>query len=65
MSEYSPAFQEAMAILRREPLTATDLARLETLEADIRPDEQDKYGDLYEAYFAAADLSIDEINNPA
>jgi len=65
MSQDSPAFQEAFAILKKEPLTMADLTRLEELEADIRPDEQEKYGYLYEGYFAAADLSNDENQNNA
>ncbi|WP_303909474.1 hypothetical protein [Thiohalomonas denitrificans] len=53
MDELSPAFQEAMNILAQQPLPADAEARLEELEKQIRPDEFEPFGDLWEAFEVA------------
>ena len=50
--EPSPAFFEAQAIVAVQPLPANAYERLAALEKEIRPDEVDRFGDLWEAYMA-------------
>ncbi len=49
----SPAFREALAILAQETLPADAEARLAALERKIREDEAERFGDLWEAFYAA------------
>ena len=60
MKLHSKAFTEAMALLDQEPLPADAEARLVALESQIRPDEADQFGDLWEAFTAASDQPIPE-----
>lgn len=53
MREPSVAFREAMILLGQEPLPDDAEARLEDLETKIRPDEFERFGDLWEAFTAA------------
>lgn len=56
MTEPSPAFQEAMNILAQDPLPADAEARLEELEKQIRPEEVEAFGDLWEAFIVAQNV---------
>ena len=51
----SKAFDQAMALLRQIPPPPDVFARLETLRSGIDPDEQDRFGDLFEGALAAMD----------
>ncbi len=53
MNTYSTAFNEAKALLGQIPLPTDAEARLAALESQIRPEEADKFGDLWEAFYAA------------
>lgn len=54
MTDNSPAFKEAQTLLGQDPLPADAEARLEALEKQIRPDEEEQFGDLWEAFIAAS-----------
>jgi len=51
--EPSPAFEAAMAVLGQDPLPADAAKQLAALEGEVRPDERERFGDLWEAYYAA------------
>jgi len=61
-SDMSPAFREAWNILGMEPIPENASKRLEELEKQIRPDEQDRFGDLWEALMASSDVLPEEIS---
>lgn len=54
MQEPSVAFREAMRLLGQDPLPDDAESRLEQLELQIRTDEAERFGDLWEAFLAAA-----------
>ena len=57
-NNYSPAFEEAMRLLGQDPLPEDAESRLEKLEKEIRPDEWERFGDLWEAFRAASDIPL-------
>ena len=49
----SQAFDQALQLLREDPLPSDAFARMEALEQAIDPAESDRFGDLWEALYAA------------
>lgn len=58
--EPSEAFMKAMDLLGQDPLPDDVFDQLDKLEAEIRDDELDMFGDLYEAAFAAGAVERDQ-----
>lgn len=57
----SEAFKAAMTLLSIDPLPDDAEAQLTQLEKEIDADERDRFGDLWEAYYAALDEFPSEI----
>lgn len=51
----SEAFKDAMKLLAIDPLPSDAEVQLSALEKKIDADERDRFGDLWEAYYAALD----------
>jgi len=49
----SQAFDQALQLLREDPLPPDAFTRMEALEQAIDPGEADRFGDLWEALYAA------------
>lgn len=65
MQERSEAFREAMTLLGQEPLPENAESRLQELETKIRPDEAERFGDLWEAFAAATPVKATESRKTA
>ncbi|MGE0388453.1 MAG: hypothetical protein AB7Q97_27325 [Gammaproteobacteria bacterium] len=53
MNTPSPAFDAAQALLRQAPLPADAEDQLAHLERQVRDDEREYFGDLWEAFIVA------------
>ncbi len=49
----SQAFEKALALVRMDPLPTDAYDQMTALEAAIDPSEEDRFGDLWEALYAA------------
>lgn len=57
-STMSPAFQQAVQLLGEQPLPADAEERLAALEAQIEPQEEEAFGDLWEAFLVAQEPPV-------
>lgn len=56
MSAYSPAFQEALEVIRQDPLPENAEQRLEELEKQVTKEEKVKFQDIWSTLFLKSDI---------